>query len=215
MTQEARRLSLPAQAGVDDQSRPVLSRGSSFAQQQPASPALTDGTSPMSGQRTPQLQAENENAASTFNPMNFAFGSQMLSGSNPLSMALPAESQQFVGSILDPNDPRTAMFMSGSEHLAQPYTPTYTYNPNYSPKALKSATNMTLSLPHTGIKSESVAESCAPISAGLYTNESLFTPGNESYNTFFDFDSTNFTQPGDENNNDQLVDGSSFVNWDN
>ncbi|OSS46560.1 hypothetical protein B5807_08576 [Epicoccum nigrum] len=215
MTQEARRLSLPAQAGADDQSRPALSRGSSFAQQQPASPALTDGASPMSGQRTPQLQAENENSASTLNPMNFAFGSQMIGGSNPLSMALPAESQQFVGSILDPNDPRTAMFMSGSEHLAQPYTPTYTYNPNYSPKALKSASNMTLSLPYTGVKSESVAESCAPISSGLYTNESLFTPGNESYNTFFDFDSTSFAQPGDENNNEQLVDGSSFVNWDN
>ena len=77
-TQEARRLSLPAQAGVEEQSRPVLSRGSSFAQQQPASPALTDGASPMSGQRTPQLQAESEHAASTFKPMNFAFGSQML-----------------------------------------------------------------------------------------------------------------------------------------
>lgn len=213
-TQEARRLSLPAQAGVDDQPRPALSRGSSFAQQ-PTSPALTDGASPMSGQRTPQLQADNEAPASTFNPMNYAFGSQMISGPNPLSMALPAESQQFVGSILDPNDPRTAVFMNGSEHLAQPFTPTYTYNPNYSPKALKAGSNMTLSLPHSSVKSESVADSCAPISSGLFNTESFLTPGNEGYGAFFDFQSTDFAQPGDEqSNNEQLVDGSSFVNWD-
>lgn len=215
-SQDARRLSLPAQAGADDEARPAVSRGSSFVQQQqPTSPPLTDGASPMSGQRTPQLQADSETPVSTFSPMNYALGSQMLSGSNPLSMALPAESQQFVGSILDPNDPRTAMFMSGSEHIAQPFTPTYTYNPNYSPKALKSGSNMTLSLPQTGSKSESTAESCAPISSGLYTNESFLTPGNEGYGAFFDFQSTDFAQPGDEqSNSEQLVDGSSFVNWD-
>ncbi|KAF3005597.1 hypothetical protein E8E13_000953 [Curvularia kusanoi] len=141
-TQEEPRQSLPTQAGVDDQPRPALSRGSSFAQQ-PTSPALTDGASPMSSQRTPQIQADNETPASAFKPMNHDFGSPMLSGPNPLSMALPAELQQFVGSIFDPNDPRIAVFLSGSEHLAQPFTPTYTYNPNYSPKALKTDSNMT------------------------------------------------------------------------
>lgn len=213
-SQDARRLSLPAQAGGDDQSRPSLSRGPSFAQQQPTSPQLTDGTSPMSGQRTPQLQPDSETPVSTVSPMNYGMGSQTLSGPNPLSMALPAESQQFVGSVLDPNDPRTAMFMSGSEHLAQPFAPTYTYNPNYSPKALKSGSSMTLSLPQTGMKSEALPESCAPISSGLYTNDSFLTPGNEAYGAFFDFQSADFAQPGDEQNNDQLVDGSSFVNWD-
>lgn len=211
--QDARRMSLPASA-VDDQSRPALSRGPSFAQQQSASP-FTDGASPTSGsgQRTPQLQADNEGSVSNFNQMNFPMGSQMLSG-NPLSMALPAESQQFVGSILDPNDPRTHMFMNGSEHLPQPFAPTYTYNPNYSPKALKSG-NITLSMPDSGIKAESLTDSCAPISAGMFTNESLFTPGNENYAAFFDFGSNDFAQPGDEQTaNDQLVDGSSFVNWD-
>ncbi|KAJ4990695.1 hypothetical protein SVAN01_03704 [Stagonosporopsis vannaccii] len=213
--QDARRMSLPAQAGVDDQTRPVISRGPSFAQQQPTSPH-TDTASPLSGsgQRTPQLQADNEISVSAFSPMNYSLGSQMLSGPSPLSMALPAESQQFVGSVLDPNDPRTAMFMSGSEHIAQPFTPTYTYNPNYSPKALKSGSNMTLSMPQTGIKSESTVDPCAPISSGLYTNESFLTPGNEGYGAFFDFQSTDFAQPGDEQSNEQLVDGSSFVNWD-
>lgn len=214
-SQDARRMSLPAQAGVDDQSRPALSRGPSFAQQQPTSPH-TDTASPLSGsgQRTPQLQADSETPVSTFSPMNYSLGSQMLGGPNPLSMALPAESQQFVGSVLDPNDPRTAMFMSGSEHIAQPFAPTYTYNPNYSPKALKSGSNMTLSMPHTGIKSESAVDPCAPISSGLYNNESFFTPGNEGYGAFFDFQNTDFAQPGDEQTNEQLVDGSSFVNWD-
>ncbi|KAH6637685.1 hypothetical protein C7974DRAFT_307708 [Boeremia exigua] len=213
---DARRMSMPAQAGMDDQSRPAASRKSSFVLQQPPSP-LTDTASPRSGsgQRTPQLQADNETSVSTFTQANYSLGSQMLSGANPLSMALPAESQQFVGSVLDPNDPRTAMFMSGSEHIAQPFAPTYTYNPNYSPKALKSGSNITLSMPQTGIKSESAADTCAPISSGLYNNESFLTPGNEAYGAFFDFQSTDFAQPGDEpSTNEQLIDGSSFVNWD-
>ncbi|KAJ4351006.1 hypothetical protein N0V95_004240 [Ascochyta clinopodiicola] len=217
-SQDARRMSLPAQAGIDGQSRPSVSRGSSFVQQHPTSPTTDASASPLSGsgQLTPQLQADVDTPASApFNGMNFPMGSQMLGGPNPLSMSLPPESQQFVGSILDPNDPRTAMFMSGSEHLAQPFTPTYTYNPNYSPKALKSGSSMTLSLPQTTSKSEAANESCAPISSGLYTNDSFLTPGNEGYSAFFDFQSTDFAQSSDEqNNNEQLVDGSSFVNWD-
>lgn len=217
--QETRRLSLPAQAGVDGQSQPVLSRGSSFAQEQPTSPHTDASASPSSGsgQRTPQLQADTDAPAThPFNLTNFPMGSQMLSGPSPLSMSLPPESQQFVGSILDPNDPRTAMFMNGSEHIAQPFTPTYTYNPNYSPKALKSGSSMTLSMPHTSMKSEATAESCASISSGLYSNDSFLTPGNEAYSAFFDFQSSDFAQPGDDqnNSNEQLVDGSSFVNWD-
>jgi hypothetical protein len=213
--QDARRMSLPASA-IDEQSRPALSRGPSFAQQQPTSP-FTDGASPMSGsgQRTPQLQADSETPVSTVSPMGFPMGQQMLGGPTPLSMALPAESQQFVGSILDPNDPRTAMFMSGSEHIPQPFAPTYTYNPNYSPKALKFGSNMTLSMPNSGIKSESTADCTAPSSAGMFANESFLTPGNDSYATFFDFGSADFGPSADEQNtNEQLVDGSSFVNWD-
>ena len=75
---------------------------------------------------------------------------------------------------------------------------------------------MTLCMPQTGIKSESVNDACAPISSGFYSNESFLTPGNEGYSAFFDFQSTDFAQPGDDqnNSNEQLVDGSSFVNWD-
>jgi hypothetical protein len=214
-----RRMSLPAQAGADGQAQPALSRTSSFVQQQPTSPHTDLSASPLSGsgQHTPQLQADSETPASNpFSPMNFPMGSQMLSGPNPLSLSLPPESQQFMGSVLDPNDPRTAMFMAGSEHLAQPFSSTYTYNPNYSPKALKSGSSITLSMPQTGIKSESTVDS-APISSGLYNNDSFLTPGNEGYGAFFDFQSTDFAQPSDEqnkNHNEQLVDGSSFVNWD-
>ncbi|KAJ4404047.1 hypothetical protein N0V91_006157 [Didymella pomorum] len=213
--QDARRMSLPASA-IDEQSRPALSRGPSFAQQQPTSP-LTDGASPMSGsgQRTPLLQADSETPVSTFSP-SFPVGQQMLGGPNPLSMAMPAESQQFLSGVLDPNDPRTAMFMSGSEHIPQPFAATYTYNPNYSPKALKSGSNMTLSMPNSSIKSESTADCTAPSSAGMFTTDSLFTPGNDSYAAFFDFGSNDFGPSTDEQNtsNEQLVDGSSFVNWD-
>ena len=220
--QDARRMSLPAQAGADELARPALSRGSSYAQQQqqqPSSPHTELSASPLSGSGhlTPQLQLDTDTPVSNpFSPMSFPTGSQMLGGPNPLTMSLPPESQQFVGGILDPNDPRTAMFMSGSEHIAQPFTPTYTYNPNYSPKALKSGGSMTLSMPQTGIKSESVNDACAPISSGFYSNESFLTPGNEGYSAFFDFQSTDFAQPGDDqnNSNEQLVDGSSFVNWD-
>jgi hypothetical protein len=214
-----RRMSLPSQGAADGQPRPALSRTSSFAQQQSASPHTDLSASPLlsgSGQCTPQLQPDSDTPTSNpFSPMNFPMGSQMLGGPNPLSLSMPPESQQFIGSVLDPNDPRTAMFMAGSEHLAQPFAPTYTYNPNYSPKALKAGCSMTLSMPQTGIKSESAIDSCAPISSGLYNNESFLTPGNEGYGAFFDFQSTDFAQPSDElNNNEQLVDGSSFVNWD-
>ena len=146
--------------------------------------------------------------------------SQVL-GSNPLSLSLPPESQQFVGSILDANDPRTAMFMAGSENLAQPFAPTYTYNPNYSPKSNRAAnggSGMTLTLPLKANKSESTAPTStvpSSISEGLYSNDAFLTPGNEGYGAFFDFQSADFAQSGDEQGtNDQLVDGSSFVNWD-
>jgi hypothetical protein len=50
-------------------------------------------------------------------------------------MSLPPESQQFVGSALDPADPRTSIFMAGSERISQPFTGTYSYNPNISSRA--------------------------------------------------------------------------------
>jgi hypothetical protein len=227
-----RRMSLPVhsfeqstQAASGAQSPPVLSRSSTVnsPRQQPISPRTESCASPLSGtgQRTPYLHTDTDTPASLpFTPMDLNMNSQVL-GSNPLSLSLPPESQQFLGSVLDPNDPRTAMFMAGSENLAQPFTPTYTYNPNYSPKSIKAAnggSTMTLTLPQKAVKSEGAAPTstaATPISEGLYSNDAFLTPGNEGYGAFFDFQSTDFAQPGDEQgSNEQLVDGSSFVNWD-
>jgi hypothetical protein len=227
-----RRMSLPVhsfeqstQAASGAQSPPVLSRSSTVnsPRQQPISPRTESCASPLSGtgQRTPYLHTDSDTPASLpFTPMDLNMNSQVL-GSNPLSLSLPPESQQFLGSVLDPNDPRTAMFMAGSENLAQPFAPTYTYNPNYSPKSIKAAnggSTMTLTLPQKAIKSESAAPTstaATPISEGFYSNDAFLTPGNEGYGAFFDFQSTDFAQSGDEQgSNEQLVDGSSFVNWD-
>jgi hypothetical protein len=41
---------------------------------------------------------------------------------SPFSTALPMESQMFLGSALDPDDPLTSMLMAGSENMPQ-YTP--------------------------------------------------------------------------------------------
>jgi hypothetical protein len=91
------------------------------------SPTVTSGTpAPQSGNTTP--------TSYYFAP------SHQASHTNPLSMSLPPESQQLVGSALDPNDPHTAIFMAGSEHIPQPFgRGTYTYNPNVSSKSSRPA----------------------------------------------------------------------------
>ncbi|KAF2738292.1 hypothetical protein EJ04DRAFT_61016 [Polyplosphaeria fusca] len=138
-----RRMSLPphileypnSQGG--DASRPQLSPSASSTnvQQQKApsdqnpsstatTPTSTQGT-PRSGQGTPTaLPSGVPNYTNIAQNMNFG----------PLSMSLPPESQQFVGSALDPADPCTSIFMAGSDRIAQPFTGTYTYNPNISPR---------------------------------------------------------------------------------
>lgn len=48
----------------------------------------------------------------------------MLSGYRdfgPFTTSLPTESQLMLGSVLDPNDPMTSMFMAGSENMIQPF----------------------------------------------------------------------------------------------
>jgi len=194
-----RRMSLPAHveqsnAGSDTQSRSPKQSTSP----QTASPKTT------SGQATPQLHEDSNSLTSyPFNSAGYPFGSQVLS-MNPLAMSLPPESQQFIGSSLDPHDPRTALFMAGSDNLPQPFAPTYTYNPNFSGKPGRSTTDET-SASGAGIKSEHVD---AP-SEGFFNNEAFLTPGNGDYNTFFDFQSSEFIPAGDEQG-----DGSNFVNWD-
>jgi hypothetical protein len=211
-----RRMSLPphtaeqkSQAASDEQSRPALLKNT--PSQSPHGSVSPQTASPrtVSGHVTPQLHQDSDAPASyPFSAAGYPFSSQVLS-SNPLAMSLPPESQQFVGSVLDPNDPRTALFMAGSDNLAQPFAPTYTYNPNFSSKMGRTTGDDTLAS-SASIKVEHTdAPSSAMPSEGFFNNEALFTPGNGDYNAFFDFQGSDFVSAGDEQ-----ADGSNFVNWD-
>jgi hypothetical protein len=210
-----RRMSLPAhaleqqsQSGSDGQSRPEISRTTTARSPHQSVSPQTASPRTASGHVTPQLHQDSDVPASyPFSAAGYPFSSQVLT-SNPLAMSLPPESQQFVGSVLDPNDPRTALFMAGSDNLPQPYAPTYTYNPNLSSKIGRSTADETLA-PGAGIKSERADIPSNMPSDGFFANESIFTPGNGDYNTFFDFQGSEFVSAGDEQ-----ADGSNFVNWD-
>jgi hypothetical protein len=210
-----RRMSLPAHAlvqpsrrGSDGKARSTNSRTSTTQSPvQSTSPRVTSSPT-ASGQTTPQLHIESETPASyPYSVAGYPFTSQALNA-NPLTMSMPPESQQFIGSALDMSDPRQAMFMAGSDNLPQPFAATYTYNPNFSGKASRPSTaDETLARGY--IKSETADGPTTMPSEGFFNNEALFTPGNGDYNAFFDFPSTDFAQPADEQG-----DGSNFVNWD-
>jgi hypothetical protein len=131
----------------------------------------------------------------------------VLSG-NPLTMSMPPESQQFIGSALDMNDPRTALFMAGSDNLPQPFAPTYTYNPNLSGKSGRSTTAEDTSALGTSIKVEN-ADGPTTMPSESFYNDSFLTASNGDYSSFFDFQGTDYSQTVDEQG-----DGSNFVNWD-
>jgi hypothetical protein len=134
---------------------------------------------------------------------------------------MPPESQQFIGSVLDPNDPRTAAFMAGSDNLPQPFAPTYTYNPNKVPRTFNNTVTKPAGAAQTlssglNLKMESVSGPTsptmqAPISEGFFNNDSFLTPGNGDYSAFFDFQGGDFTQPTEDYNNE--ANGNSLVNW--
>ncbi|KAH7095351.1 hypothetical protein FB567DRAFT_27341 [Paraphoma chrysanthemicola] len=204
-----RRMSLPPQAleqsqsEMSSQSPPVVSRTSTSQSFQTSISPQAASPSTASGTVTPHLHNENDTPASyPYSQAGYPFSSQVLS-SNPLTMSLPPESQQLIGSALDPNDPRTAMFMAGSENLAQPFAPTYTYNPNYSGKSGRTSSVDDTLAPGMNIKAENadVQPSTMP-SEGFYNNEAFLTPGNGDYGAFFDFGHT-----GDEQ-------GDNLINWD-
>jgi hypothetical protein len=206
-----RRMSLPPhalqqeQSSSDAQSRPALSRGTTAMS--PHGSVSPQSASPRtaSGQVTPQLHHDTDASTSyPFSAAGYPFASQALN-MNPLAMSMPPESQQFIGSALDPNDPRTALFMAGSDNL--PQFGTYTYNPNFSGKSGRPTTDDTLAS-SAGIKTENVdAPSSIMPSDNFFNNDSLFTPGNDQYNAFFDFQNSEFVHTGDEQ-------GDNFVNWD-
>jgi hypothetical protein len=116
------------QTAADGQSCLTLSRS-------PTAHSLQkrDSMSPQNAiQETPRLQNDADTPTSyTYSPATYLMSSQVLN-TNLLTLSLHSKSRQLIGSALDPDDPRTAIFMSGSDDLPQSFAPTYTYNPNLS-----------------------------------------------------------------------------------
>lgn len=152
---------------------------------------------------------------------------------NPLSMSLPPESQQLVGSALDPNDPRTAVFMAGSNNLPQPFTAAYMDNTNASQKQMAqggaahaaaisnamSASSMNLTLaPEDPIKLEPVVDggpSNTPPSTytDAYHVHPLFaTPNGFEFANYFD--AVPGTDGGRSANDGVSNEPFEFVDWD-
>ncbi|KAL6709482.1 hypothetical protein ACN47E_001417 [Coniothyrium glycines] len=227
----SRRQSLPphafeqqSQSAVD--AKPVVSPSSitQVNQQRQSTSPQTASPAALSIQQSPRRQSDADTPTSySYSPTNYPFSSQVL-GTNPLTMSLPPESQQMIGSALDPNDPRTALFMAGSDNYPQPFAPTYTYNPNIGkPRTATTTDSVTgpsqtlssgLSLKLEGSNDPSLTTIPTSISEGFYNNDSFLTPGNADYTAFFDFSSAgDFTSEG-QSTSDQLDAGNSFVNWD-
>jgi len=209
-----RRMSLPAselqsQPTSDAQQRPSLSRTPTAQSHQSASPHSAS-PSMTSGQVTPQLHTGSDSPAPfPYSAAGYSFSSQALSG-NPLTMSMPAESQQFLGSSMDPNDPRTSLFMAGSDSLPQHFAPTYSYNPYPSGKASRPNSAAGPTTPGGGVKAENAGTPSGTMpSEGFFTNEAFLTPGNDNYNAFFDFGSAEYSQTLDDQG-----DGSNLINWD-
>ncbi|KAJ4365925.1 hypothetical protein N0V83_008547 [Neocucurbitaria cava] len=225
----SRRQSLPPQAfdqvpqtGSEGQARPTFSRSPTAQSPQTVSPTAR------SIKETPRLHSDAGTPTSyTYSPTSFPMTSQT-SNTNPLTLSLPPESQQLVGSALDPNDPRTAIFMSGSDNLAQPFAPTYTYNPNLSkPARTASASNGSgsptgptqtlssgLSMKMEGGTDAHTSVIPTSMSDSFYSHDAFLTPGNGDYNAFFDFQGGDFSQINEDHVTNDQLDGNNFVNWD-
>lgn len=197
-TEEQRRLSLPPQALeqssyqlADDRTRPSLSRSttSQSVQQKPVAPrnGLRRTSTPPSTHESPPSQLDNSPPSSfPFMTMNYDPSSQVLD-MNPLSMSLPPESQQFLGSALDPDDPRTSIFMAGSDQIPQPFGK-YTYNPNIGDKLLRAENSATFS----PIKVETAMENAPSSNTPSAVSDGYNITGYESQNPFSD--GADFTQ---------------------
>jgi len=107
--------------------------------------------SPSSAHGTPSPLPDANSTAYPFANMNYP--SAQVLNTSPISLSLPPESQQFLSSTLDPNDPHASIFMAGSECIPQPFGK-YTYNPNVGSKG-----------PRTGQS----APSCSAVSSGNVT----------------------------------------------
>ncbi|PVH90994.1 hypothetical protein DM02DRAFT_546703 [Periconia macrospinosa] len=190
-----RRMSLPPnvleQQSGQGPSRPILSRRlSRQATHQPSgSPDDSQqvASAPQSGQVTPQVKSEDASPAQYgFPSFPFDSNSQVI-GMNPLSLSLPPESQQFVGSALDPQDPRTAILMAGSDHLPQPFGGTYTYNPNVSPKSarvLKATDQVPTPMQSSGMSQTLAPENDVTLNTSVNNSDSNTLPSAEMENLF-------------------------------
>lgn len=102
-------------------------------------------------------------------------------GFGPFTASLPTESQMFLGSMLDPNDPLTSMLMAGSENMMQPhYDPNsslpkqHSFHPSYdgmsatlAPSALDISSQNVTGLPSNSAVSSSSLSSTPPFSLGF------------------------------------------------
>ena len=196
---EQRRMSLPLQAlqpqsqiQADTQTRPSISRSSTsvhIPKQDPPQHAFANQeTTPPSyaGSPVPQTEQQTQSAHPFMPHMHMGFNATTQNFSiSPFSTSLPAESQLFLGSALDPNDPHTPMLMAGSEIMPQPF---YSYNPNPSSKSRLSHSanfgmNLTLA-PSVSIQVDTTSDSVTssnPSSATTVTSDGLITPYTPSF----------------------------------
>lgn len=220
-----RRLSLPPQAfqhsnqGADQTAPPSLTQSPTSHPLQQSQSSSPQTASPTAGSVKEALRVPsdtNSPSSYTFSPSIYPFNSQAFSNT-PLTLSMPPETQQFLGSVLDPNDARTATLMAGSENLPQPFAPTYTYNPN---KLARASNGNGVSETFTGsaqtlssglnIKTEPVSDApSTSLSDGFFSNDSFLTPGNAEFSAFFDLQGGDYSQSFDEQDN-----GSSLINWD-
>ena len=115
----------------------------------------------------------------------------------PLTVSLPAESQQLLGSALDPNDPMTSMLMAGSDSMAQPFYNTMSpsllkprnFHPSYdgmsatlAPSALDMAPvqGLSASMAASGSFSAPPFQTAFDPSAFDFSKGQLYTSGNSS-----------------------------------
>ncbi|EMD96707.1 hypothetical protein COCC4DRAFT_51481 [Bipolaris maydis ATCC 48331] len=217
-----RSMSLPPQAfqtqnqSAEQSAQPSLTHSPATQSSSPTNGSVADAQQPPSDSTSP--------SSYSFSPASYPFNSHIF-GTNPLTLSMPPESQQFLGSFLDPNDARTATLMAGSENLPQPFTPTYTYNPNKVGRT-SNAVNVSESAPGStqtlssglNLKVESLADDSSvlptSISESFYPTDGFLTPGNPDYESFFDFQGAGYAQAFDDHSANDQDNGNSLVNWD-
>ncbi|RMZ70158.1 hypothetical protein GMOD_00000216 [Pyrenophora seminiperda CCB06] len=229
-----RRLSLPPQVleqqpnqSAERPTRPTLSRSPTAHSLQNCQSLSPQAASPTAGsvQDVSRVQSgPNTPSSYSMSPANYQFCSQSFN-TNPLTLSMPPESQQFIGSVLDPNDPQTATFMAGSDNIPQPFQTTYTYNPN---KVTRTSSTSSISDNATGsaqtlssglnLKTEPISGATTPVISStvtdsLFTNDAFFMSGSGDYNSFSYFQDSDFPQPLDEHSFNDQDNGNSFVNW--